>query len=131
MSVPPPSTVLFFTSLGVASIPACLENPRRTLHHVSFSLPFPSSLFLSHILSLALPSSFGSITANLTVTFARADRRNFKSVNECGREQADRNPEAGALGELVKFRSLGIVPRDLDTPTAATEATVMTSFRGG
>jgi len=25
----------------------------------------------------------------------RADRRNFKSANECGRGQADRNPEAG------------------------------------
>lgn len=54
-------------------------------------------------------------------------------MNAVANKQTEiRKPERalGRTGE-VSPRSLGIVPRDLDTPTAATEATVMTSFRGG
>jgi len=51
----------------------------------------------------------------------RADRRNFKSANECGRGQADRHPEA-----VTRLRrSFASLPgnhllRDLDSPAAAT-----------
>lgn len=59
----------------------------------------------------------------------RADRRNFKSVNECGREQADRHPRS----YVVRFRRSSLpgnhLRRDLDSPAAATATRYMTFFR--
>lgn len=88
------------------SIPACLENLRdirRTLSRLYVRLLRRyHSQFDRHI---------------------RADRRNFKSANECGRGQADRHPEA--VARLPRsFASLpgNHLRRDLDSPTAATAA---------
>lgn len=86
----PPLHHVVYSSPGVCylSVPACLEN----LRDIRRTLPVPASGS-----SNGYHSQFDR--------YIRADRRNFKSANECGRRQADRHPEARIVPAPVpKFR---------------------------